>query len=219
MLDGGCRSTEDVCLRSIVVSEYRSTGLVSGSTVVDRNRSMNRWCYRSMRSVFLCGLNAPSLQDLASCALRCRSMFKRGHRSIFFLQYRPMVELDGHLGSLPHLLCDPSIHPFLLIARLVRHIKQHLELGISTAFRNCCTTLQSTISHSIRLRSYPKVRLSDPSLFRAYQFGIRATQPGCESGERSLMASTELLSAGFTGVTDIAGGYVAWIENELPVEE
>ncbi|CAN6918012.1 unnamed protein product [Brassica oleracea] len=42
---------------------------------------------------------------------------------------------------------------------------------------------------------------------------------GCESGERSLMASTELLTAGFTGVTDIAGGYVAWTENELPVEE
>ncbi|KAF8101100.1 hypothetical protein N665_0210s0035 [Sinapis alba] len=42
---------------------------------------------------------------------------------------------------------------------------------------------------------------------------------GCESGERSLMASTELLTAGFTGVTDIAGGYVAWTENELPLEE
>ncbi|KAL0726083.1 hypothetical protein Bca4012_022176 [Brassica carinata] len=42
---------------------------------------------------------------------------------------------------------------------------------------------------------------------------------GCESGERSLMASTELLTAGFTGVTDIAGGYVAWTENELPVED
>ncbi|KAF2580022.1 hypothetical protein F2Q68_00005043 [Brassica cretica] len=62
--DGRCRSTEDECLRSIRVSEYRSMGLVSGSTVVDRNRSMNRWCYRSMRSVLLCGLNAPSLQDL-----------------------------------------------------------------------------------------------------------------------------------------------------------
>ncbi|KAF3537752.1 hypothetical protein F2Q69_00023533 [Brassica cretica] len=64
MSDGRCRSTEDECLRLIVVSEYRLTGLVSGSTVVDRNRLMNRWCYRSMRSVLLCGLNAPSLEDL-----------------------------------------------------------------------------------------------------------------------------------------------------------
>ncbi|KAF3551890.1 hypothetical protein DY000_02008301 [Brassica cretica] len=64
MSDGRCRSTEDECLRSIMVSEYRSTGLVSGSTVVDRIRSMNKWCYRPMWSVPLCGLNAPSLQDL-----------------------------------------------------------------------------------------------------------------------------------------------------------
>ncbi|KAF2576886.1 hypothetical protein F2Q68_00006021 [Brassica cretica] len=64
MSDGRCRSTEDECLRSIVVSEYRSTELVSGSTVVDRNRSMKKWCYRLMRSVLLCGFNAPSLQDL-----------------------------------------------------------------------------------------------------------------------------------------------------------
>ncbi|KAF3559213.1 hypothetical protein F2Q69_00012792 [Brassica cretica] len=34
MSDGRCRSTEDECLRSIVVSEYWSTRLVSGSTVV-----------------------------------------------------------------------------------------------------------------------------------------------------------------------------------------
>uniref|UniRef100_A0A1J3IUN4 Rhodanese-like domain-containing protein 15, chloroplastic n=1 Tax=Noccaea caerulescens TaxID=107243 RepID=A0A1J3IUN4_NOCCA len=42
---------------------------------------------------------------------------------------------------------------------------------------------------------------------------------GCESGEMSFMASADLLTAGFTGITDIAGGYVAWTENELPVEE
>ncbi|CAN8327870.1 unnamed protein product [Cochlearia groenlandica] len=42
---------------------------------------------------------------------------------------------------------------------------------------------------------------------------------GCESGQMSIMASTELLNVGFTGITDIAGGYVAWTENELPVEE
>ncbi|WZZ26628.1 hypothetical protein YC2023_010029 [Brassica napus] len=51
---------------------------------------------------------------------------------------------------------------------------QQLELGISTAFRNCCATLKSTISHLIRLRSYLIVRLSDPSKSRTC---IRATQP------------------------------------------
>ncbi|KAL8134772.1 thiosulfate sulfurtransferase 16, chloroplastic-like [Apium graveolens] len=41
---------------------------------------------------------------------------------------------------------------------------------------------------------------------------------GCQSGKRSLMAATDLLSAGFTGVTDIAGGFAAWSQNELPVD-
>ncbi|KAK1387942.1 Rhodanese-like domain-containing protein 15, chloroplastic [Heracleum sosnowskyi] len=41
---------------------------------------------------------------------------------------------------------------------------------------------------------------------------------GCQSGKRSFMAATDLLSAGFTGVTDIAGGFAAWSQNELPVD-
>ncbi|KAL3527266.1 hypothetical protein ACH5RR_011922 [Cinchona calisaya] len=41
---------------------------------------------------------------------------------------------------------------------------------------------------------------------------------GCQSGKRSLMAATDLVSAGFTGITDIAGGYAAWVQNGLPTE-
>ncbi|PIA35565.1 hypothetical protein AQUCO_03500135v1 [Aquilegia coerulea] len=41
---------------------------------------------------------------------------------------------------------------------------------------------------------------------------------GCQSGRRSLMAATDLSTAGFTGVTDIAGGYSAWRQNGLPTE-
>ncbi|XP_008811900.1 thiosulfate sulfurtransferase 16, chloroplastic isoform X2 [Phoenix dactylifera] len=42
---------------------------------------------------------------------------------------------------------------------------------------------------------------------------------GCQSGRLSLMATAELSSAGFTGITDIAGGYSAWIQNGLPIEQ
>ncbi|KAK9284968.1 hypothetical protein L1049_024150 [Liquidambar formosana] len=41
---------------------------------------------------------------------------------------------------------------------------------------------------------------------------------GCQSGKRSLMAATDLLSAGFSGITDIAGGYAAWTQIGLPTE-
>ncbi|CAL5040798.1 unnamed protein product [Urochloa decumbens] len=40
---------------------------------------------------------------------------------------------------------------------------------------------------------------------------------GCQSGKRSLMAATELCSAGFTAVTDIAGGFSSWRQNGLPI--
>ncbi|THU54912.1 hypothetical protein C4D60_Mb11t01050 [Musa balbisiana] len=42
---------------------------------------------------------------------------------------------------------------------------------------------------------------------------------GCLSGKRSSMAATELSNAGFTGITDISGGYSAWVENGLPTEK
>ncbi|XP_059437952.1 thiosulfate sulfurtransferase 16, chloroplastic-like isoform X1 [Corylus avellana] len=41
---------------------------------------------------------------------------------------------------------------------------------------------------------------------------------GCQLGKRSLMAATDLLAAGFSGITDIAGGYAAWTQNGLPTE-
>ncbi|WJX55852.1 hypothetical protein P8452_41574 [Trifolium repens] len=42
---------------------------------------------------------------------------------------------------------------------------------------------------------------------------------GCQLGKRSMMAATDLLASGFTGLTDIAGGYAAWTQNGLPTEQ
>ncbi|KAF2565848.1 hypothetical protein F2Q68_00025576 [Brassica cretica] len=78
MSDGRCRSTGDECLRSTMVSEYRSMGLVPVSTVVDENRAMNKRCCRSMRIVLLCGLNAPNLQDLVRIAVEFPCCFWYG---------------------------------------------------------------------------------------------------------------------------------------------
>ncbi|KAL2939712.1 Rhodanese-like domain-containing protein 15 chloroplastic [Bienertia sinuspersici] len=41
---------------------------------------------------------------------------------------------------------------------------------------------------------------------------------GCQSGKRSQMAVNDLQSAGYTGIVDVAGGYAAWIQGELPTE-
>ncbi|KAJ8764474.1 hypothetical protein K2173_006214 [Erythroxylum novogranatense] len=41
---------------------------------------------------------------------------------------------------------------------------------------------------------------------------------GCQRGKRSLMAAADLLAFGYTAVTDIAGGYAAWTQNGLPIQ-
>ncbi|CAN6563431.1 unnamed protein product [Malus baccata var. baccata] len=41
---------------------------------------------------------------------------------------------------------------------------------------------------------------------------------GCQLGKRSMMAATDLVASGFTGITDIAGGYAAWTQSGLPTE-
>ncbi|PRQ47300.1 putative thiosulfate sulfurtransferase [Rosa chinensis] len=41
---------------------------------------------------------------------------------------------------------------------------------------------------------------------------------GCQLGKRSMMAAADLVAAGFSGITDIAGGYAAWTQNRLPTE-
>ena len=67
--DERCRSTEEECLRSMVVSECRSMRLVFESRVADENQATNKCYFRSMRNIFLCGLSVPSLHDLMRIAI------------------------------------------------------------------------------------------------------------------------------------------------------
>ncbi|XP_071707432.1 thiosulfate sulfurtransferase 18-like isoform X1 [Rutidosis leptorrhynchoides] len=40
---------------------------------------------------------------------------------------------------------------------------------------------------------------------------------GCQSGVRSVYATTDMLEVGFKHVYNMGGGYLAWVQNELPV--
>ncbi|XP_068343366.1 thiosulfate sulfurtransferase 18-like isoform X3 [Pyrus communis] len=40
---------------------------------------------------------------------------------------------------------------------------------------------------------------------------------GCQSGVRSLYATADLLAAGFKNVSNMGGGYLAWVEHDFPV--
>ncbi|GLJ08952.1 hypothetical protein SUGI_0099180 [Cryptomeria japonica] len=41
---------------------------------------------------------------------------------------------------------------------------------------------------------------------------------GCQSGRRSLMAAKDLIACEFTGITDVGGGYSAWVQSGFPVK-
>ncbi|KAF3549904.1 hypothetical protein DY000_02007658 [Brassica cretica] len=60
----GYRSTEGFFYRSMGRSENLSTGLVSGSTVVEHNRATRSCCCRSIGSALPYGSCVPDLQDL-----------------------------------------------------------------------------------------------------------------------------------------------------------
>nr|CAB3471470.1 unnamed protein product [Digitaria exilis] len=82
---------------------------------------------------------------------------------------------------------------------------------------------------------HPERALNIPYLFRTDSGTAKNTQfleqvsrilgkddgiiVGCQSGRRSLMAATELHSAGFTSVIDMAGGFSSWRENGLPTKQ
>ncbi|KAH0833773.1 hypothetical protein BRARA_B03987 [Brassica rapa] len=40
---------------------------------------------------------------------------------------------------------------------------------------------------------------------------------GCQSGARSLNATTELVAAGFKKVRNVGGGYLAWVDHNFPI--
>ncbi|CAN8264038.1 unnamed protein product [Cochlearia groenlandica] len=42
---------------------------------------------------------------------------------------------------------------------------------------------------------------------------------GCQSGARSLSATTELVTAGYKKVRNMGGGYLAWVDHSFPINE
>ncbi|KAL5557542.1 hypothetical protein UlMin_039778 [Ulmus minor] len=42
---------------------------------------------------------------------------------------------------------------------------------------------------------------------------------GCASGVRSLYATSDLQNAGFKHVSNMGGGYIAWVEKKLPTQK
>ncbi|EOA15083.1 hypothetical protein CARUB_v10028451mg [Capsella rubella] len=42
---------------------------------------------------------------------------------------------------------------------------------------------------------------------------------GCQSGARSLHATTELVAAGYKNARNVGGGYLAWVDHSFPINK
>ncbi|XP_076919558.1 thiosulfate sulfurtransferase 18-like [Bidens hawaiensis] len=66
----------------------------------------------------------------------------------------------------------------------------------------------------------PEGRVKNPDfLEEVLQVSTKDDYPivGCQGGGRSLNATIDLVDAGFKNVYNMGGGYLAWVQNGLPV--
>ncbi|XP_027361197.1 rhodanese-like domain-containing protein 17 [Abrus precatorius] len=67
----------------------------------------------------------------------------------------------------------------------------------------------------------PKGRVKNPNFLKEVSSACNKEDHlivGCQSGVRSLYATTDLLADGFKNVNDMGGGYMGWVKNKLPVK-
>ncbi|KAL6959928.1 hypothetical protein U1Q18_040078 [Sarracenia purpurea var. burkii] len=66
----------------------------------------------------------------------------------------------------------------------------------------------------------PQGRVKNPKFLEQVLSVCNKEDPlvvGCQSGVRSVYATTDLLNADFKDVRNMGGGYIAWVENGFPV--
>ncbi|KAK7250814.1 hypothetical protein RIF29_33522 [Crotalaria pallida] len=67
----------------------------------------------------------------------------------------------------------------------------------------------------------PEGRVKNPEFLKEVLSAIKKEDHlivGCQSGVRSLYATSDLLAEGFKDVSNMGGGYLDWVKNELPVK-
>ncbi|KAF3440310.1 hypothetical protein FNV43_RR18594 [Rhamnella rubrinervis] len=65
----------------------------------------------------------------------------------------------------------------------------------------------------------PQGRVNNPEFLKEVSSACYKEDPlivGCQSGVRSLSATADLLKAGYKHVSNMGGGYLAWVENGFP---
>ncbi|CAJ1942335.1 unnamed protein product [Sphenostylis stenocarpa] len=67
----------------------------------------------------------------------------------------------------------------------------------------------------------PEGRVKNPEFLKEVSSACKKEDHiivGCQSGVRSVYATTDLLTEGFKDVSNMGGGYLAWVKNEFAVK-
>ncbi|XP_057962923.1 thiosulfate sulfurtransferase 16, chloroplastic-like [Malania oleifera] len=128
----------------------------------------------------------------------------------------------GRLGAVEEKVLTTGVNPTSVPVRVARELLQagHRYLDVRTAEEFSAGHASGAINVPYMFKTRSGMTKNPHFLEETLlQFGKDdEIIVACQSGKRSLMAAADLLSAGFTGITDMAGGYAAWTQIGLPTE-
>ncbi|KAL5099621.1 hypothetical protein RYX36_003948 [Vicia faba] len=164
-------------------------------------------------------LNLRHKTNMTSFSFVRSSNFNKGQRSVVvrqkFLNFRMMCSLKGNLEEVVGV---PSSVPVRVAHDLFLAGHKYLDVRTTEEFNAGHAPEAINIPYMYRVGSGMTKNSNFVKEVSSHFRKEAEIIVGCQLGKRSMMAATDLLASGFTGVTDIAGGYAAWTQNGLPTE-
>ncbi|CAF2164002.1 thiosulfate sulfurtransferase 18 [Brassica rapa] len=104
---------------------------------------------------------------------------------------------------------------------LLQSDHQYLDVRTEEEFRRGHCVAPKILNVPYML-STPQGRVKNPNFLDQVSSLLSPTDDilvGCQSGARSLNATSELVAAGYKKVRNIGGGYLAWVDQSFPINK
>ncbi|XP_057468919.1 thiosulfate sulfurtransferase 18-like [Actinidia eriantha] len=118
--------------------------------------------------------------------------------------------------SLPVEVITVDVHA---AKELIRSGHRYLDVRTAEEFKKGHVHVENALNIPYMFNT-PRGRVKNPEFMEQVLSVFKKEDPlviGCQSGVRSVYATTDLLTAGFKHVLNMGGGYAAWVENGLGV--
>ncbi|PSS00471.1 Thiosulfate sulfurtransferase [Actinidia chinensis var. chinensis] len=118
--------------------------------------------------------------------------------------------------SLPVEVITVDVHA---AKELIHSGHRYLDVRTAEEFKKGHVHVENTLNIPYMFNT-PQGRVKNPEFMEQVLSVFKKEDPlviGCQSGVRSVYATTDLLTAGFKHVLNMGGGYAAWVENGFGV--